>query len=231
MRRVLLVWMLTLFISACATPNYNYRPLVVEISEPPIDSINVAYVGDSMLRQGKFSEHDALLLNKKTKVGVLGTYTFEPGYYTKRGDSSDNTSGFYLPSQYGEPGRVVRGALADPFQVMQAYHREQKICGVSTLNGKVCTSNTDYKITKQQAMTADSFQQTLIYSGRIGNKINISYREFSGNVARPAFNNDVEYDINQSKTIGYKGARLEIMEATNEFIKYKVLSNFNKAKF
>ncbi|MCD0195610.1 hypothetical protein K1T77_12420 [Acinetobacter baumannii] len=45
---------------------------------------------------------------------------------------------------------------------------------------------------------------------------------------RPAFNNDVEYDLSQSKEIGYKGALLEIIEATNQDIKYKVIRNFNK---
>ena len=75
----------------------------------------------------------------------------------------------------------------------------------------------------------DGFQQTLLYSGRIGNKINISYREFSNNVARPAFNNDVEYDLGESMTIGYKGAEIEIIEATNRMIKYRVIRNFNKA--
>lgn len=220
-----------IFLGGCAVPKYGYKPLRVEISEPPINSINVAYVGDRMLRQGKFSEHEAVLLKRKTTVGLLGTYTFDPGYYTKQGESSDRISGFYLSSPYGQEGRVTTGALADEFQIMQAYYNENKICGVSVLNGKMCTDDTDYEITKQQAMTSDSFQQTLIYSGRIGKKINISYREFFGSSARTAFNNDVEYDLEQSKTIGYKGAKIEILEATNELIKYRVISNFNKAKF
>ena len=231
MKKIFFISIIISILSACASPNYNYVPEVLDISEPPIDSINVAYVGDPMLRQGAYSEHYAILLKKKTKVGAIGTYTFEPGYYTKRGDGANGDFGFYLPSQYGQQGRVIRGALTDPFQIIQAYHNKQKICGVSTLNGKVCTSNTEYKVTTQQATTADAFQQTLIYSGRIGNKINLSYREFSGSIARPAFNNDVEYDINQSNVVGYKGARLEIIEATNELIKYKVISNFNRARF
>jgi len=45
-----------------------------------------------------------------------------------------------------------------------------------------------------------------------------------------AFNNDVDYDLNESKVIGYKGARIEIIEATNELIKYRVLKNFNQAQ-
>ena len=75
----------------------------------------------------------------------------------------------------------------------------------------------------------NSFQQTLIYSGRVGDKVNIGYREFSSNVARPAFNNDVEYDLSESDTIGYRGAELQILEATNRSITYRVIRNFNAA--
>jgi hypothetical protein len=76
----------------------------------------------------------------------------------------------------------------------------------------------------------NAFQQTLIYSGKIGNKVNIGYREFSRNMARPAFNNDVEYDLSESNQIGYKGALLEIIDANNQNITFKVLRNFNKVQ-
>ena len=71
----------------------------------------------------------------------------------------------------------------------------------------------------------------LIYSGRVGDKIKAGYREFSNNLARPAFNNDVEYDLRESSVIGYKGARIEVVEATNEHIKYKVIQNFSRAPY
>jgi hypothetical protein len=58
------------------------------------------------------------------------------------------------------------------------------------------------------------------------NKINIGYREFSNNSARPAFNNEVEYDLSESKRIGYKGAQIEVLEADNSSITYEVLRNF-----
>ena len=74
---------------------------------------------------------------------------------------------------------------------------------------------------------SNSFQQTLLYNGKVGNKINIAYREFSSDLARPAFNNDVEYDLSESNQIGYKGALLEVIEANNQMIKYKVIKNFN----
>ena len=218
-----------LLLVGCATPKYNYFPTRTEISEPPLNTVVTAYVGDAMVRQGKYSEHDAIYISRDTKVGSLGSYTFTRGYYLKKGE--DEESEFYLPSGGANTGRVIPSALADPFQIIRVDKKTGKICGVTVLNLEVCTSDTDYEKKKYPIASSDSFQQTLIYSGKIGDKINVGYREFSNDLARPAFNNDVEYDLSESMTIGYKGCRIEVIEATNQFIKYQVLSNFNQAAY
>jgi len=85
----------------------------------------------------------------------------------------------------------------------------------------------DFEETKIPTYLEDSFQQTLIYNGKIGSKINVGYREFLRDMARPAFSNNAEYDLSTSKVIGYKGAQVEVIEATNQLIRYKVIKNFN----
>ena len=42
-------------------------------------------------------------------------------------------------------------------------------------------------------------------------------------MARPAFSQELKYDISQGKEIGYKSARFEIIKATNTELTYKVL--------
>lgn len=59
-----------------------------------------------------------------------------------------------------------------------------------------------------------------------GYTIGFTGSEFSNKLARAAFSNDVEYDLSQSKIIGYKGAKIEVLNATNENITYRVISNF-----
>jgi len=66
-----------------------------------------------------------------------------------------------------------------------------------------------------------------MYSGRVGNRLRISYREFLNDLARPAFQNEAEYDLDESNIISYQGARLEIIRADNNGIVYKVLKSFN----
>lgn len=69
----------------------------------------------------------------------------------------------------------------------------------------------------------DSFKRELIYTGVSQNTVTISYREFMDSTARPAFSQDLRYDLSQGRTIGYKGARFEVLDATNTSIRYRVV--------
>ena len=69
----------------------------------------------------------------------------------------------------------------------------------------------------------DSFKRELVYLGVQQNSITIQYREFKNDIARPAFTQEIKYDLSQGKEIGYKGSRFEIVRATNTELVYKVL--------
>ncbi|EIW7860119.1 hypothetical protein MH171_000010 [Vibrio parahaemolyticus] len=221
MRNILLVLASFSVLSGCTSLKHNGGGVEETlIDHPPIGVEAVAYVGDEMLAKGKQTTVNAISLKYSTSVGVLAGYTFAPGIYTQIGHSQNKI--FYTPTQYG---MVQASALADPYGGMYVDQKTREICGVSTLGGTVCTS-AEFKDIKHTTNDMLSFQQTLLYSGKVGNKINISYREFSNGQARAAFTNDVEYDLNSSKVIGYKGAQVEIIEANNHSVKYKVLKNF-----
>ena len=94
-------------------------------------------------------------------------------------------------------------------------------------NVEVCNGGAKAELSKRAISSENAFQQTLIYNGRVGDKINIGYREFYGSTARPAFNNNVEYDFSTSDTIAYRGARIKVIKADNTHITYELISNFN----
>lgn len=226
--RLLIALLACAMIAGCATPSYNYRPVATDVSAPPLGITSTATVGDVMLRQGRYEEVDAISLSESVKVGAIGTYTFSPGHYVKTGENAKG--GFYNASGLSGSGQVQTGAITDPFQSLLLEPNGTSLCGVSVFGAKVCKGGIAVRKIRVPNLTPDSFQQTLIYSGRVGGKINIGYREFSGNLARPAFNNDVEYDLIESNIIGYKGAQIEVVEATNQHIKYIVRRNFNAAE-
>lgn len=67
------------------------------------------------------------------------------------------------------------------------------------------------------------FRVELIYSGVSQNTIHLTYREFIDELARPAFFQSLVYDLDQSKQINFKGISLEIFEATNSVLTFKVV--------
>ena len=72
----------------------------------------------------------------------------------------------------------------------------------------------------------DNFVQELVYNGRVGNNIKFIYREFSDDMARPAFTQEVQYDYSESPEIGFKALRMKIIDATNINITYVLTRNF-----
>ncbi|MHC9246034.1 hypothetical protein [Aeromonas jandaei] len=219
--RKLLPIALSLAIGGCAVnydPNTSSKTILVDF--PPIGEINTAYVGDNMMSKGLQFESEAVVL--KTPVdGVF--YDIPSGTYDMLGTNKD---GYIFKTITRDNKMVLIGPLSDPYQALGVRkNKPNELCVITTLGAYECYK-ADFEIKKVTSTTEASFQQTLIYSGKIGNKINIGYRESSNDIARPAFNNDVEYDLNESKEIGYKGAIVEIISADNQKITYRVIKSF-----
>lgn len=227
MKKLLSLIILLIYFIGCATPKYNYVPLITKISKPALGSPAKVYVGEDMLQQAKYFLHDAIFLPEDIQMGHPKTYVLKKGYYLKKGE--DEYSEYYLPSSDADGGKIIATRFAYPPEIIQIIKSNNKCCVVTIFRGRVCINNPKFDKKKKSVTDNDSFQQTLIYNGKIGNKINIAYREYSEDFIRPAFSNNVEYDLSESNIIGYKEAKIEIFKTTNEYIEYKVLRNFNDA--
>lgn len=74
---------------------------------------------------------------------------------------------------------------------------------------------------------ADSFKYELLYQGTSKGSLKLSYREYMNDFARPAFFQDVTYDIeSMPATVTFRTVRLEILSANNNQLVYRVLSGF-----
>jgi len=224
MYKIFSITLASIVMTGCATSLTNYQPQTQQISEPPVNSINTASVGDRMLSQGKMTMRDALYFPRTQKTSFQ--HTIQQGYYPKQGESEEFIQ--YGISNESGAGKVIDGPLSDPTYALTLRKKDNAICMFTTFNMNVdCKTNLEFEKRNGTTADANSFQQTLLYNGKVGTKINIGYREFSGDMARSAFSNEVEYDLDDSKQIGYKGALLDIIEANNQMIKYKVIKNFN----
>ena len=93
---------------------------------------------------------------------------------------------------------------------------------------KVPLTSGSLEIPKERTSeTQPSFVQELTYNGRVQDQLKFVYREFTDSMIRPGFTQEAQYDISTDNVIGFKRLRIEILEATNLDIKYRVLKHFN----
>jgi hypothetical protein len=71
----------------------------------------------------------------------------------------------------------------------------------------------------------DYLRRELVYSGKSGQTIEIAYREFRGGLAAQPFHQSLKYDLSSSNEIRFQNFDLEIIQADNQTIRYRVLSD------
>jgi hypothetical protein len=92
---------------------------------------------------------------------------------------------------------------------------------------KDLASPVPYSTFEQILPRAEAFKYELLYEGISGKTIRLSYREFRGDLARPAESQDLLYDIDALPvTLTFKTVQLEVLGADNHALTYRVLSGF-----
>lgn len=207
---------LVVALSGCATTKFNIQPSVVDISFPKLNEINTVNVGDTLIGQGKKTKVDVWQVTRPFKVSIINIGV---GEFLKIGEDEQ----YYYVRHISAPHSL------DSIRLRK---NSDEVCYIGLNKIAYCGVHPEDQIVvfkEKNILDKNSFQKELIYNGKVGNKINIGYREFFSDVARPAFNNNVEYDLSDSKIINYKGALIEVLDVGNQGITYKVLRNFNNS--
>jgi len=222
-----LSFFLVLLLTACSSVKYNYIPESTIFSIPDIGATVSSGLGEPLLDQGKMTKRDILYILEEKN---LAAYKITPGKLIKVG--TDLNYDYFIQDTLSNYS-IYEGLLVSSPSLKASLRFDKKnneYCILRPGDINICG---DIKtITDSESViTNTSFRRTLIYSGRVGNKLKISYREFNNNMVRSAFNSEVEYDLNESNVIGYAGARIEIITATNTEITYKVISDFKELQY
>lgn len=120
------------------------------------------------------------------------------------------------PYQTYTTGKISTATVGDPFLVDQSGSVRRVKRWVGILN-----SPDGWKIDNEDS--GNYVRKELIYSGKSGNTIEISYREYRSGMAAPAFFQNAKYDLSESPIIRFQKYRIEILNATNQDIKYIIL--------
>lgn len=115
-------------------------------------------------------------------------------------------------------GREATATIGEAFLVDQNGSVEKVKKWVGILN-----SSDGWRI--EERYSQDFVRKELLYSGKSGNTIEVSYREFRGGYAAPAFFQNLKYDLSESRLIRFQKFSVEILQADNQMIKYKILSD------
>lgn len=222
MKKIILFTLVYLVsLSGCVSSHQSIPLDVKEIQLPKEQVVTEASLGERMLESGKVTTVNGFTLLNDVSIfdGVV-----KAGEYHQIGIKDDHN--VYRPKDDDGTGIVdMLGvpSLARPY----VDGKTEYLCFLGGLGTRFCSDSVKPSVSKIYIYTADSFMQELIYTGKVGNKIRFTYREFQNGMARQAFNVDVEYDLSESNLISYKGATVEVISASNQRIKYKVLKHFN----
>ena len=218
-------------LSGCATVKNNYVPQTEQISFPALNTIRTVSLGEPLLQQGTATTTKGVYLTQENNIHG---HVLSPGFYPQSGEDDEYVyTTFDFRRTTTDIGFVTPAGLTGgiyPVGLRFAKNRQEScavVAGVYGISQASCDTEHGFQFVERPMLSANDFQQTLIYSGRVGSRVRISYREASGNVARPDFANEAEYDLSVSDTIAYRGARLRVISADNERIEYQVLANFN----
>lgn len=186
-------------------------------------------VGQSMVSTARRYTTPAILTSTEIvhELAQQRTITLPPGNYALAGENADGK--FYRSikdlklTSWGNTSHVVGGVFvpavaAKPASVYffpKPYARSPVM--ESHAGGIAFTPSV------AERWDGESFRRELVYAGVSQNTISILYREFKDDMARPAFSQELKYDLSQGRSIGYKGARFEIEKATNISITYRVV--------
>ena len=230
-----IIFCLTLVLTSCGTTtsfeliNLKEKTLI-DFPEKGITVI--ASLGDRLVAKGYKEDGPAYDLNEGLIVQnvILNcsfTNTSRQSYFVNKVNSNgDECAGPFVLSTSLESGGTNRNCPGKTFSKDICYNKSKDIFYVNFPNQyKPIDSNLIQK-TRKMTMAQANYVQELIYNGRVDNNLRFIYREFSGDMIRPAFNQTVQYDFNDSKFISFKGLTLEIIEANNQLIRYKLISNF-----
>lgn len=182
-----------------------------------INKRNKIYIGENIIEKGLFR------YMKSTSgefLALTSSVWFKKNSIYKA-MFSDNDGNLYIRSEVGHGIKVdTNGVLLDvhPYINTLGWHNNK----LTNVGYNVGDKLFEPQIKTEKAETG-SFKIEIIYSGLQENNLRAIYKEYKDDIARPAFYQELSYNLNKSKIIRYKQFKIEIINATNENLEYIVL--------
>ena len=204
------------------TENIVNPPVRVSYSEPKIGVVSRADLGKSLINVGSAKMGEGIEVYKCNsvyghfnKLAFISHYNNNDRCYAPFKDK-DRYHAFCVPEDSYRSGDTVKYPYYQTF-VLTSYSN----VFFSTL--KDC----QYIVDKEMVIENEkNFKQEFMYGGKSSSTIKFQYREYLGNIIRPAFTQEVQYDLKEGNLISFRELKIKILKATNNYIEYEIISNF-----
>lgn len=213
---------LTLLISISLTANGQYKRRNVNSKE--LNIILRSEIGDEIFTTGQEDFQEAIKITTcpDFKINFV-KFPYKVGDILPYLEDKKEYRLYFNPAQ---KGYLDRGTIGIAFDKEKSIY----VPYIDSFNGFL-TKDQKEKLIVENAIyinpnCKDCFKKVFIYNGKAINILKFTYREFVSDMARPAFTQELQYDLSESNIIGFKGMRIEILNTSNIEIEYKILSEF-----
>ena len=235
--KIIIITYILLLLSGCAydtansfwettenivTENIVNAPVRVSYSEPKIGVKSRVQLGKSLINVGSAKKGEG--------IEVYGCNTvfehFNKKAFIKHNNKNDRCYAPFKKDDTYHAFCVPEGSYRSGDTFKYPYYQTFIFTSYSSVffsELKDC----QYIVDKEMILEdAKNFKQEFLYGGKSSATVKFQYREYLGNTIRPAFSQEVQYDLNEGNLISFRELKIKILKATNNYIEYEIISNF-----
>lgn len=226
MKAMLFLTFVFLFVG-CAGSIYRVQSSNKQFINYEVDRTQEVSIGESIISAENaevVDAYEAILPYQMPSIGLFGnknSFINKGDRFSVVGYAGANRDGILLQRENSNNNSVY----------LSIYPNGKVNHGFTLPNGQVPVQGswTEAQLFKlsDDPTRVRSFRSEIIYSGINGKLLKAVYREYSNDMARSAFSQELQYDLNESDIISYKSIKIKVIKATNSRLEYVIIEDGN----
>lgn len=216
--------------TGCAIPNAVELPTIAEKvgRVPELKETASVPVGGTVYSQFRYWSKVGYRLSDPVNVGfMLGRVSSSSGDFVAKAMANGKPAFCTEKLAYFDPLMGPRSTACFLDSTQSGYFSGVLAAPNMVWLEKDLPSRIRYESSEQIIPRSDAFRYEILFQGLSNRTLRFAYREFTGDFARPAFFQDVTYELTSlPMQVAFRSVQFEILEAGNNGIKYRVLSGF-----
>lgn len=197
----------------------------VFIKKPNEEVISEAPIGETMYEESDYKVNKVALVLLPINHGPATNLLVKEGRLIKMKDVNDGRDLYCGTVKMIRLGVPSEGPFC--FEDTKNNGTFDRLWYVITKGSESISEPPQYNVIDEPS---SGYKQELIYQGKSGNVVNILYREYTGNLVREAFSQNISYTLEENgpTKARFKGLTVTIYSVDNNGIKYSVSGGIRK---